>query len=142
VRLRDERGVTLIEMMLVIIIIGILVAMVVPRLTGRSEQARVAAAKADIEANLAVALDLYELDNGVYPTTEQGLDALLEEPSIEPIPPAWNGPYLKRRLPKDPWGEAYVYRCPGLHNTKDYDLLSRGPDHVEGSSDDIVNWDQ
>ena len=135
-------GFTLIEMMLVIIIIGVLVAMVVPRLTGRSEQARIAAATADIEANLAVALDLYELDNGGYPTGEQGLDALLEKPSIPPVPPNWNGPYLKRRLPKDPWGEPYIYRCPGLNNTYDYDLFSKGPDGIEGNADDIVNWSE
>jgi general secretion pathway protein G len=134
------RGFTLIEMMLVIIIIGVLVAMVVPRLTGRSEQARAAAARADIEANLAVALDLYELDNGTYPTTEQGLEALVEKPAIPPEPPNWNGPYLKKRLPNDPWGEAYVYRSPGLNNQYDYDLSSKGPDRIEGSDDDIVNW--
>ena len=135
-------GFTMIEMMLVVIIIGVLVAMVVPRLAGRSEQARIAAARADIDANVAVALDLYELDNGRYPTSEQGLEALLEKPSIPPVPPNWSGPYLKKRLPNDPWGEPYVYRSPGMNNTYDYDLFSKGPDRVEGSSDDIANWSE
>ena len=134
------KGFTLIEIMLVIIIIGVLVAMVVPNFAGRGEQARRAAAKADIEANLATGLDLYELDNGHYPTTEQGLIALIEKPTSTPVPNNWNGPYLKKKkIPQDPWGRDYVYVSPGIHNTEDYDLYSYGPDGVEGH-DDIVNW--
>lgn len=137
------RGFTLIELMLVVIILGILVAMVVPRLAGRTEQARRAAAQADIESNIAVALDMYELDNGLYPTTEQGLSALISEPASSPVPPNWNGPYLKKRkIPLDPWGRSYVYVCPGVHNQEDYDLYSYGPDGVEGGGDDVINWEE
>ena len=137
----NKKGFTLIEIMLVIIIIGILVAMVVPNIAGRGEQARRMAAKADIESNLATTLDLYELDNGRFPTTEQGLIALLEKPTSTPVPANWSGPYFKKRkIPKDPWGREYVYTCPGLHNTEDYDLYSYGHDGVDGGGDDITNW--
>lgn len=137
--MKDRKAFTLIEIMLVVVIIGILAALVVPRLAGRSEQARQAAARADIEANLATALDLYELDNGQYPTTEQGLVALVEKPAAPPEPLNWRGPYLKKE-PKDPWGRAYVYKSPGEHNAADYDLASMGKDGVEGGADDVVNW--
>ena len=130
------RGFTLIELMLVVIIIGALVAMVMPRLTGRGEQARVTAAQADIKANIATALKLYELDNGVFPSTEEGLNALLSKPGTAPN---WNGPYLERK-PLDPWGREYKYKYPGEHNTADYDLYSLGKDGVE-SADDIKNWE-
>jgi len=137
----DKRGFTLIELMLVVAIIGTLAAMVIPRYAGRSEEAKKAAAKADIEGNIANALDMYELDNGAYPTTEQGLSALVELPSAPPVPPRWKGPYLKKKTFKDPWGNPYQYRCPGTHTT-DYDLLSMGRDGVEGGNDDITNWDE
>lgn len=131
---------TLIEIMLVVIIIGILAAMVIPNMAGRGEQARVSAARADIDANLSTALDLYELDNGQYPTTDQGLRALLEKPSSSPAPADWHGPYLKKkRIPLDPWGREYKYIAPGVHNTEEFDLFSYGPDGVE-SQDDIVSW--
>ncbi len=136
---RDKRGFTLIELMLVVIIISILSAMVVPRLVGRSREARIAAVRADIESNIALALDMYELDNGTYPTTEQGLVGLARKTTMAPAPPNWKGPYL-RKTPKDPWGNDYVYACPGLHNKDDYDLFSYGPDGIE-SQDDIVNWE-
>ncbi len=133
-----SKGFTLIELMLVVIIISILSAMVVPRLVGRSKEAKLAAAKADIESNMSLVLDMYELDNGIYPTTEQGLIALINKPTTSPVPANWKGPYLKK-LPKDPWGKDYVYACPGMHNKGDYDLFSYGPDGIE-SQDDIVNW--
>ena len=120
---RDHRsltGFTLIEIMLVVIIIGALAAMVIPRFTGRSDQAKVAAAKADIDAHLATALKLYELDNGNFPITTQGLDALLHKPATNPIPTNWNGPYIERK-PIDPWGKSYIYISPGDHRP-DYDL--------------------
>ena len=139
---KRQKGFTLIELMLVIIIIGVLVAMVVPRFAGRSEQARCAAARADIEANVAIALDLYELDNGCYPSTDQRLDALVRKPESEPIPQNWKGPYLKKKVPLDPWGNPYLYISPGIHNADDYDLFSYGPDGVEGGGDDIVNWSE
>ncbi len=137
---KQRKGFTLIEIMLVVIIIGILAAMVIPNLAGRGEQARRAAAQSDIEANLATALDLYEIDNGRYPATEQGLSALIQEPTAPPEPRQWNGPYLKKkRIPDDPWGRPYVYVNPGTHNTEGYDLSSLGPDGVE-SADDVTNW--
>ena len=129
-------GFTLIELMLVVIIIGALVAMVMPRLTGRGEQARIAAASADINANIATALKLYELDNGVFPRTEEGLGALLSKPASASN---WNGPYLERK-PTDPWGREYKYKCPGTHRSGDYDLYSLGRDGRE-SEDDVTNWE-
>ncbi|MFH1753707.1 MAG: type II secretion system major pseudopilin GspG [Candidatus Omnitrophota bacterium] len=134
--MKRDRGFTLIELMLVVIIIGVLSAMVVPRLVGRSEQARTAAAIADIESNISVALDLYELDNGSYPPE---LDGLMRESS--PTPPNWNGPYLKKK-PKDPWGEEYQYKFPAEHNKGSYDLWSYGKDRVAGGGDDVANWEE
>jgi len=131
-----DRGFTLIELMLVVIILGVLVAMVVPRLVGRGEQARVQAARADIQSNIALALDLYELDNGKYP---EKLEDLLKDPG-ESKAPNWSGPYLKRK-PKDPWGREYSFKSPGSH-TSDYDLYSFGADGVEGGDDDITNWEE
>ncbi len=133
----NKKGFTLIELMLVVIIIGVLVSMVVPRLAGRSEEARIAAAKADINANISVALDLFELDNGKYPTTDEGLSALRAKPGLASN---WKGPYLKKE-PVDPWSKKYIYRSPGEHNP-DYDLYSYGPDGKEGGSDDIANWEE
>ena len=130
-----KHGFTLIELMLVVIIIGALVAMVMPRLTGRSEQARVSAAQADINANIATALKLYELDNGGFPGTEDGLNALLSKSSSAPN---WRGPYLEKK-PIDPWGREYKYKSPGDHRS-DYDLWSLGKDGVE-SADDVKNWE-
>lgn len=129
-------GFTLIELMLVIVIIGALVAMVMPRLAGRGEQARVTAARTDIQANIATALKLYELDNGAYPTTEEGLAALLNKPASAG---RWNGPYLEKK-PVDPWGKEYKYKSPGEHRIADYDLSSLGKDGVE-SADDVTNWE-
>src|ERR1039458_7106702 len=103
-----RHGFTLIEIMLVVIIIGILAAMIVPNIAGRSEQARKTAARTDIESNLGTALDLYKMDAGQYPTTEQGLSALITAPTTSPTPVQWNGPYLKKKvIPKDPWGHDY-----------------------------------
>jgi general secretion pathway protein G len=138
--LQSERGFSLIEILLVVIIIATLAAMVVPRLAGRSDQARIAAAKADIEVNIPTALKLYELDNGYFPTTQQGLAALLKKPTSSPIPQNWNGPYLEK-LPLDPWGRAYHYASPGEHRPHDYDLYSLGKQpKPEAKDDDIVNW--
>lgn len=128
------KGFTLIELMLVVIIIGILSAMVMPRLMGRSDEARTQAAKADIESNLALALDLYEMDTGVYP---QGLDSLRSKPSEAEN---WKGPYIKKN-PLDPWSRPYSYKFPGEHNSDSYDLYSLGRDGQEGTADDIKNWE-
>jgi general secretion pathway protein G len=131
-----RKGFTLIELMLVVIIIGALVAMVMPRLTGRSEQARVAAAKADVSANIATALKLYELDTGSFPSTSDGLAALANKPASVNN---WNGPYLEKK-PIDPWGREYKYVSPGTHRPHDYDLYSLGKDGTE-SADDVTNWE-
>ena len=133
-------GFSLIEIILVVIIIATLSAMVVPRLSGRSEQARQAAAKADIEVNIPTALKLYELDNGFLPTTAQGLNALLQKPTSTPLPENWNGPYLEK-LPVDPGGRPYQYQSPGTNRPNDYDLFSFGKDSKpDAVKDDIVNW--
>jgi general secretion pathway protein G len=104
---------------------------------GRAEQARQRAAMTDI-ANLEIAVDAFEIDCGRYPSTAEGLDALLTNPAGLK---GWNGPYIKSAF-KDPWGRPYVYRCPGRHNTKGFDLYSLGPDGKEGGGDDITNWSE
>ncbi len=134
-----NKGFTLIELMIVVIIIAALAAMVVPRLGSRSEQAKVAVAEADIGSNIGLALKLYKLDNGRYPTTSQGLKALLSKSTSSPVPSNWNGPYLERD-PLDPWKNTYQYKCPGSHNADGYDLYSLGTDGVEGTEDDVNNW--
>jgi general secretion pathway protein G len=131
-------GFTLIELMLVIVIIGALVAMAVPRLAGRTEGARRSIAETDIKGNISLGLRMYEVDNGRYPSTDQGLQALLEKPTSPPVPKNWKGPYLEQE-PLDPWGQPYTYQFPGSHPPRDYDLSSFGPDGV-ASEDDIVNW--
>ena len=138
--MRKRIGFTLVELMLVVIIIGALAAMVLPRLTGRSKQAKMAVVKTDINANIPVALDLYELDNGRFPSSEQGLSALKSKPSGFPEATNWNGPYLKK-APKDPWGNLYQYKYPAKHEGIDYDLYSLGPDGIE-SDDDLGNWQE
>ena len=136
-----RRGFTLIELLLVMVILTILAAIVIPRFTRRSEQARITAARADI-ANLEVGLDSFEVDLGRYPTTEEGLGALVKQPADVADVTQWHGPYIKRNVPKDPWGNPYIYESPGKHNTNDYDLRSYGPNKQEGGDDDIDNWSQ
>ena len=133
-------GFTLIELMLVIIILGVLGAAIFPRLVGKAQEARITAAKNDINSNLALALDLYEMYSGFFPTTEQGLEALRARPTSSPTPQDWKGPYIKKK-PTDPWGNPYAYVSPGVHN-EDYDLCSFGPDGAEGGGDDITNWEE
>lgn len=130
-------GFTLVEIMLVVIIIGALAAMIIPRLSGRGEEAKIKVAKSDIDANLATALKLYELDNGTYPTTAQGLAALRIRPATNPLPANWNGPYIEKD-PLDPWGHPYIYVSPGEHRS-DYDLSSKGKDEAS-QKDEINNW--
>ena len=134
----QQQAFTLVEILLVVVIIAALAAMVVPRLTGRSEQAKKSIAKADINSLLPTALKLYELDNGNFPTTSQGLDALLRQPTSSPAAQNWNGPYIEKE-PLDPWGRPYVYESPGDHRS-DYDLSSKGKDESK-DDDNIVNWE-
>lgn len=129
-----KKAFTLIELMLVVIIIGVLSAMVVPRLAGRSEQARTQAAKTDINSSLPLALDLYEMDTGSYPDSLENLRTR-SGANTE----SWHGPYLKKK-PLDPWGKEYIYRSPGEHNTDSYDLYSAGKDGQPNTADDLVNW--
>jgi general secretion pathway protein G len=128
-----RRAFTLVELMLVVTIIGILAALVIPKIVGRSEQARITAAYADVHGGIKTALDAYEVDNGFYP---RSLQELITQPSNARN---WHGPYLDS-LPVDPWYNPYIYYFPGKHNPNSYDLLSMGTDGKEGTDDDIGNW--
>jgi len=128
---------TLIELMIVVVILAALATMVAPRLLGRSDDAKRDIAASEIEGALELALELYKLDNGLFPTTAQGLDALLRKPT--PDPGNWRGPYLDK-TPADPWKRPYRYKCPGTHNPESYDLASDGKDGTEGTEDDVFNW--
>lgn len=132
------RGFTLVELLLVMVILAVLAAIVIPKFAGRSEESRITAAQTQI-AQFGTMLDMYETDNGSYPTTQQGLYALREKPTTAPEPRKWNGPYIKGEVPADPWGSEYVYRSPGTLNKDGYDLISIGPDQKEGTEDDIFN---
>jgi general secretion pathway protein G len=140
IMMKRHSGFTLIEIMVVVVIIGILATLIVPRIMSRPDEARIVAAKQDI-ASLGQALKLYRLDNHVYPTTDQGLQALVTKPTTNPIPPNWkNGGYLDR-LPKDPWDNDYRYLNPGVRS--EVDVFSLGADREpggEGTAADIGNW--
>jgi len=129
---RGQKGFTLIEIMVVVIILGILAGLVLPRFMGRTEEARRTKAKIQIE-NLESALKLYKLDNGAYPSTEQGLEALVQKPALGFLPKNWReGGYLEKgKIPLDPWGRPYVYLSPGV-KSKEFDLKSLGADGEEG----------
>ena len=141
--LYHQRGFTLIELMVVIVILGILAGLIVPRIMGRPEEARRMKARVQLES-IETALKLYKLDNGYYPSTEQGLQALIEPPSVGQLPRAWrDGGYLEKgRVPQDPWENDYVYLAPGVNG--DYDLSSYGADGEpggEGDDEDINSWE-
>jgi general secretion pathway protein G len=129
-------GFTLVELLLVLVILGTLAAIVYPKLAGRGEQARTTAAKTQI-VSMSTVLDLFEVDNGYYPKGKAGLLDLVTQPSDAL---SWKGPYIKD-IPKDPWGNDYIYEYPGKQNASSYDLFSMGPDGKEGNEDDITNWD-
>jgi general secretion pathway protein G len=135
-----QRGFTLLEVMVVVVILGILAALVVPKIISRPDEARVIAAKQDI-ASLMQALKLYRLDNQRYPLTEQGLQALVTQPTSAPLPTNWKAGGYVERLPKDPWGNPYQYLNPGIHG--EIDVFSFGADGApggEGNDADIGSW--
>ncbi len=141
--MNTENGFSFLELMVVIVILGILATYIAPRFMGRADDARAVKAKTDIAA-IEMCLKLYRLDNGYYPTTEQGILALIEKPTTEPVPLNWKGNgYLdKKKLPKDPWGRRYIYLSPGING--DYDILSYGGDGVlggDGKNKDITSWE-
>jgi general secretion pathway protein G len=134
---------TLIEILVVIIVLGLLAGLVGPQIFGRVSEARSSTARTQLEL-MGVALDNYLLDNGSYPTTQQGLQALREQPAQEPVPTNWRGPYLRRAVPIDPWGRPYIYRYPGEQNPGSFDLLTLGRDGEPGGEDedaDVTNWE-
>jgi general secretion pathway protein G len=138
-----EKGFTLIELLVVILILGLLAGIVGPRLFGHTDEAKQTKARVQIE-NLSSAVKMYKLDNGVFPTTEQGLEALVALPQTGIVPKKWKkGGYLaKKQVPKDPWGKDYIYLSPGNHD--DFDITSLGADGVQGGEDvnkDINSWE-
>jgi general secretion pathway protein G len=139
----DEKGFSFLELMVVVVILGILSTYIAPRYLNRTDDAKRVKARIDIAA-LETSLKLYKLDNGYYPSTSQGLLALIEKPSTEPIPLNWKGKgYLdKSKIPKDPWNSEYLYLSPGIHD--DYDIISYGADGTlggEGKNKDINSWE-
>jgi general secretion pathway protein G len=138
-----KQGFTLIELLVVILILGLLAGIVGPKLFGHADEAKQTKARVQIE-NFSSALKMYKLDNGQFPTTEQGLEALVTQPQSGDIPKKWKkGGYMaKKQIPKDPWGNDYVYLCPGVHD--DFDITSYGADKVPGGEDfnrDINSWE-
>ena len=139
---KDESGLTLIELTIVIVILGILAAFIAPRIVNAPQKAKVSKAAIEI-SNLSTALQMYATEVGEYPTTEQGLGALWRAPN--PVPANWDGPYLQRQLTDDPWGNPYIYRQPGTQYGYAFDLLSYGRDGKQGGvglDQDITNWDE
>ncbi|MES2523830.1 MAG: type II secretion system major pseudopilin GspG [Gemmatimonadota bacterium] len=139
--LRRRGGFTLIEVLVVIVVIAILATLVAPNIFRNVSDARTATARTQIES-FGAALDSYRLDNGTYPTTQQGLDALWQRPAVNP-PANWKQPYLRKAVPRDPWGRPYLYASPGQVNPQTYDLQSLGADGKpggEGENADIASW--
>ncbi|MBW1828154.1 MAG: type II secretion system major pseudopilin GspG [Deltaproteobacteria bacterium] len=141
-----SQGFTLIEIMVVVVILSILALYVGPKIMGRPQEARINAAMMQIKS-METALKMYKLDTGVYPSTEQGLEALVQPPEVGQLTNNWKkGGYLEKgKVPKDPWGNEYIYLSPGAQNIDDFDLMSYGPDGQpggEGENADINNWEQ
>ncbi len=135
--MRRRAAFTLVEMLLVLVILATLAAIVIPKMAGRSQQAKVTAAQSQI-SSIELALDAFEVDNGYYPKTG-ALNDLIDQPAGASN---WRGPYLKKGVPLDPWGNNYVYEYPGKHNANGYDLMSPGTDGRAGTDDDLTNWDR
>jgi len=143
VNMLNEKGFSFLELMVVVVILGILATYIAPRFMGRADDAKAVKAKVDIAA-IETSLKLYKLDSGIYPSTDQGLMALIEKPSSEPIPLNWKekGYLEKARMPKDPWGREYLYLSPGVHD--EYDIISYGADGApggDGKNKDIKSWE-
>ena len=142
-RRQSEAGYTLIEILAVLTLLAVLMLLVAPNIMKGLMEGKIKATKNQISATSSV-LNSYFMDNGCYPSTEQGLKALVEKPSLPPVPDSWNGPYVSaKEVPKDAWNHELHYVCPGVHNTDSYDLYSYGPDNQEGGSGynvDIGNW--
>ena len=137
--MKKQLGFSLLEIMVVVVIMGMLASIVSFNVMGSKADAEVRKTRIDIK-NIQQALDLYKLDNSRYPTTEQGLKALIKKPTASPVPKNWKKGGYVQELPEDPWGNKYQYANPGVHNPDSYDLYSFGPDQEEGSDDDIGNW--
>lgn len=133
---RTIRAFTLIELLLVLVILAALAAIVTPKLANRSKQAKITQAKVQID-NFETAIEAFEIDVSRYPTSSEALEALIKEPTNAE---GWQGPYLKKGIPLDPWGKDYIYKIPGSYNEEGYDLYSMGPDRKTGGDDDIKNW--
>lgn len=139
-----QRGFTLIEIMVVVIILGVLGALVLPNVMSRPDHAKLTAARTDLQS-IATALEIYRLDNGRYPTSAQGLDALVTRPSVAPLPRNWSAQGYLKRTPTDPWGSPYQYVNPGSRSNQGYDLYSLGADGQPGGEQmdaDIGNWSE
>lgn len=143
-KVRLQSGFTLIEIMVVLVILGLLASLLGPQILGRVDDARITKAKNDIGA-IETALKMYKLDTGVYPTTEQGLNALIEMPETDPVPTGWKtGGYIEATSIKDPWNNDYIYRSPTDDEERDYEIISLGADGKEGGEDenaDIKNYE-
>ena len=137
-RFKRNDAFTLLEIMAVVMIIMLLLAFVMRNFMGRVEKSRQSVTEAMVKGTLKSALEGYNMENGGFPTTEQGLKALAEKPSSEPIPQNWQSQMSE--IPKDPWGEDYIYAYPGQHNADGYDLSSKGADRKADTDDDIANW--
>jgi len=140
---KPRAGFTLIEILVVIAVLAMLAALVAPNVFQHVGTAKDATARSQIEL-LGAGLDAYRLDNGRYPTTNQGLEALQVQPTTQPMPSNWRGPYLRKAVPRDPWGNPYIYLSPGEFNPRGYDLLSLGADGElggEGEDADVVSWE-
>jgi general secretion pathway protein G len=129
--MKREQGFTLIELVVVIIVLGLLAGLVGPQVVGRVSEAKTTTARTQLDL-LGVALDGYRLDTGTYPSTEQGLAALRNRPTREPVPPNWRGPYLRKEVPLDPWGRSYLYASPPAKGVSGYELRTLGRDGKAG----------